>query len=233
MYTNPFTPTDRLVYDIGVSPKRGTKVVGYIRVSTAEQADSGAGLAAQRAAITAAAESKGWELVTILEDAGVSAKSTKGRTALAASLAMIEAGAADALVVSKLDRLSRSLLDFAQLMHRAQDAGWAIVVLDSDFDMTTPSGRLMANMLASFAEFERSMISQRTKDGLAAKKAAGVRVGRPRGVPERVRARIERERASGRSLRAIADGLNADAIPTGQGGSQWHASTVSKLLAVQ
>jgi DNA invertase Pin-like site-specific DNA recombinase len=91
----------------------------------------------------------------------------------------------------------------------------------------------MANMLASFAEFERSMISQRTKDGLAAKKAAGVRVGRPRGVPERVRARIERERASGRSLRAIADGLNADAIPTGQGGSQWHASTVSKLLAVQ
>ena len=215
---------------MGVSPKRGTRVVGYLRVSTAEQADSGAGLAAQRSAIEQAAAAKGWDLVTVLEDRGLSGKSTNGRKALEAAIAMIEAGAADALVVSKLDRLSRSLLDFAGLMRRAQDAGWAIVVLDSDFDMTSPSGRLMANMLASFAEFEREMISQRTKDGLAAKRAAGVVVGRPRTLPERVVARIERDRAAGASLGAIAKALNADAIPTAQGGVRWYASTVRAVL---
>ncbi len=214
-----------------MSPKRGTRVVGYIRVSTSEQADSGAGLAAQRSAIEAAAQSKGWELVTILEDRGISAKSTKNRSSLAAAVAMIEAGGAEALVVSKLDRLSRSLVDFANLMQQAQSNGWAIVVLDSDFDMTTASGRLMANMLASFAEFERELISQRTKDGLAAKRAAGVQIGRPRTMPAKVVARIEREHAAGKSLRSIAERLNEDAIPTAQGGAQWHASTVKAVLA--
>ncbi len=218
------------MYDMGVSPRRGTRVVGYLRVSTAEQVDSGAGLAAQRSAIESAAASKGWELVTVLEDRGVSAKSTKGRESLAAAVAMIEAGGAEALVVSKLDRLSRSLVDFANLMQQAQKNGWAIVVLDSDFDMTTPSGRLMAQMLASFAEFERELISQRTKDGLAAKRAAGVRLGRPRNLPDRVISRIGRERAAGASLGAIAKALNADAIPTSQGGTQWHPSTVRAVL---
>lgn len=208
----------------------GTRVVGYVRVSTAEQADSGAGLAAQRAAIEDAVKRRGWVLVAILEDAGVSAKSTKGRTSLAAAIALIEAGGADALVVAKLDRLSRSVIDFATLMERARAAGWAIVVLDMDFDMTTPTGEAMANMLATFAQFERRVIGQRTKDGLAQKRAQGVQLGRPRSTPDVVVARVTRERAAGASFGAIARGLNDDAIPTAQGGSRWYASTVRALI---
>jgi DNA invertase Pin-like site-specific DNA recombinase len=204
--------------------------VGYVRVSTQEQADSGAGLAAQRAAIEAECNRRGWVLVSILEDRGVSAKSTKNRDALAAAIALIEAGGADALVVAKLDRLSRSLIDFSTLMERARSAGWAIVLLDMDFDMTTPTGELMSNMLACFAQFERRIIGQRTKDGLAAKRAAGVQLGRPRTTPDKVVARIERERTAGKSLNAIAQRLNDDAIPTAQGGAQWHASTVKAVL---
>ena len=208
----------------------GTRVVGYVRVSTAEQADSGAGLAAQRAAIEDAVKRRGWVLVTILEDAGVSAKSTKGRTSLAAAIALIEAGGADALVVAKLDRLSRSMLDFASMMERARANGWAIVVLDVEFDMTSPTGELMANMLAAFAQFERRLIGQRTKDGLAQKRAQGVQLGRPRSTPDAVVRRVTREHEAGASFGAIARGLNSDAIPTAQGGSRWYASTVKALL---
>jgi DNA invertase Pin-like site-specific DNA recombinase len=200
-------------------------------VSTADQAESGHGLAAQREAIEAEAKRKGWILVAILEDAGVSGKSTKGRKSLEAALAMIEAGGAEALVVAKLDRLSRSIVDFGVLVERAKANGWAIVLLDMAMDMTTPQGELMANMLVSFAQFERRLISQRTVDGLAAAKAAGVSVGRPRNLPDRVVARIERERTAGASLGAIAKALNDDAIPTSQGGAKWHASTVRAVLA--
>lgn len=208
----------------------GTKVVGYLRVSTSEQVDSGAGLEAQRRAIAETCARKGWVLVTVLEDRGVSAKSVKGREALAAAVSMIEAGGADALVVAKLDRLSRSVLDFSTLMERARSKGWAIVVLDMDFDMTTPAGELMANMLSSFAQFERRIISQRTKDGLAVKRSQGVKLGRRSTLDPRTVARIRRAREEGRSLGAIAKQLNDDAIPTGQGGIRWYSSSVKAVM---
>ena len=200
----------------------GTRVVGYVRVSTAEQADSGAGMAAQRTAIEDATRRRGWVLVAILEDAGVSGKSTKKRPALEAATALIEAGGADALVVAKLDRLSRSMLDFLTLMDRARKNNWAIVLLDVDFDMTTPTGELMANRLAA---------GQRTRDGLAQKRAQGVQLGRPRKTPDAVLRRVMREREAGASFGAIARGLNDDAIPTAQGGSRWYPSTVRALLS--
>lgn len=207
------------------------RVVGYARVSTAEQATSGNGLDAQRAAIEAACQRKGWELVTVLEDRGLSGKSRKGRTALEAAIAMCEAGGAQALVAAKLDRLSRSLIDFAGLMEQARASGWGLCVLDCDFDTTTPQGELLANMLACFAQFERRCVSSRTKDALAAKRERGERVGgRPSTLPDRVVKRIQREAAAGTALNAIARGLNEDAIPTGQGGQRWYASTVRAVL---
>ena len=208
----------------------GTKVVGYVRVSTQEQADSGAGLAAQRTAIEAEVKRRGWVLVAILEDAGVSGKSTKNRKALDAALSMLEAHVADGLVVAKVDRLARSLIDFCQLTEQAKAGGWSLIALDAAFDQTTPQGRAMTQMLGVFAELEREMISQRTKDGLAAKRADGVVLGRPRILPERVVSRIQRQRAAGASLGAIAVNLNDDAIPTAHGGAQWHASTVRAVL---
>ncbi|MCA1704859.1 MAG: recombinase family protein [Actinobacteria bacterium] len=101
--------------------------VGYLRVSTAEQAESGAGLDAQRATVEAECARRGWRLVQVFTDAGVSGKSTDNRPALTEALAAVENGAAAALVVAKLDRLSRSVQDAAGLLDRAQRHGWALV----------------------------------------------------------------------------------------------------------
>ena len=79
-------------------------------------------------------------------------------------------------MVAKLDRLSRSMLDFAALMNAAQKQGWALVALDLGVDTSTPYGEMMANVLATFAQFERRLISQRTKEALAQKRAAGVQL---------------------------------------------------------
>ncbi len=114
------------------------KAVGYMRVSTAEQSESGLGLAAQHAAIEAECQQRGWELIQVLSDAGVSGKSTKNRPALTEALRLVEGGEAEAVVVSKLDRLSRSLRDFAALMERARAKRWNLVALDLGVDLSSP-----------------------------------------------------------------------------------------------
>ena len=205
------------------------KAVGYIRVSTDEQADSGAGLEAQRRAIRQEAARRRWKLVDIFEDAA-SGKSMNGRPGLQEALRAVEDGEAEALVVAKLDRLSRSLLDFAALMERSRKAGWALVALDLGVDTTTPSGEMMANVLAVFAHFERRLIGQRTRDALAVKRSQGVRLGRPRQLPESVRGRIRKLRKRGFSLAAIATELDSEEVPTAQGGRRWYPSTVSAVL---
>lgn len=201
------------------------QVVGYVRVSTEEQGDSGAGLEAQRVALEAACEQRGWVLVRMEQDVA-SGKSTNGRHGLERAIAACEKGEADALVVAKLDRLSRSLLDFAALMQRSQRKGWNLVALDLGVDTSTPSGEMMANVLAVFAQFERRLIGQRTREALAAKRAAGVRLGRPETLPGSVRRRIVRARGRGDTYRKIAARLNADGVPTAQGGACWYPATV-------
>jgi DNA invertase Pin-like site-specific DNA recombinase len=172
------------------------RVIGYVRVSTEEQAMSGAGLEAQRRAIAAECKRHGWELVETIEDAGYSAKDLK-RPGVQEALRALEAGKAKALVVAKLDRLSRSMLDFAALMATAQKQSWALVALDCAVDTSTPAGEAMAHVLATFGQFERRLISQRTKEALAVRKASGVRPGRPPNVPQSVVRRIQRLRARG------------------------------------
>ena len=205
------------------------QVIGYVRVSTEEQSTSGAGLAAQRAAIEADCVRRGWHLVEVVEDAGYSAKDLK-RPGVQVALETLRKGDADALVVAKLDRLSRSMLDFTTVMATASKQGWALVALDCAVDTTTPAGEAMANMLATFAQFERRLIGQRTREALAAKRASGVRLGRPVMLPVSVRERIDAERKAGRSLAAIAATLNDEQVPTAQGGRQWWPSTVRAVL---
>ena len=86
------------------------------------------------------------------------------------------------------------------------------------------------NVLASFAPFERRLISKRTREALARKRAQGVRLGRPPTMSPYAIERIRRERAAGNSLAAIANGLNADRIPTAQGGRRWYPATVRYTL---
>jgi DNA invertase Pin-like site-specific DNA recombinase len=204
--------------------------VGYIRVSTAEQAENGVGLDAQRARIEAECERRGWTLVAIHEDRGASGKALKGRPGLAAALAMIEDGAADTLVVAKLDRLSRSLIDFATLLQSAHDQGWNLVALDLGIDLGTPAGEFLASVMASAAQWERRIIGARTKDALAIKKAQGVRLGRPISIDPLVAERIRTEHAAGLTLTAIAEGLNREGVPTARGGAKWYPSTVRAVV---
>lgn len=204
--------------------------MGYVRVSTSDQAEHGVGLDAQRHAITAEAERRGWELVTICEDGGVSGKSTTKRKGLHAALALLENDQADALVVAKLDRLARSMVDFATLLERAAQRGWDLVVLDLAVDTTTPHGEFLAHVMAALAQWERRIIGQRTKEGLAVKRAQGVRLGRPPVLQDQLVKRIRRLHAAGQSLGAIARQLNADAVPTAQGGREWYPSTVKAVL---
>ncbi|MGH3117194.1 MAG: recombinase family protein [Gaiellales bacterium] len=204
-------------------------MVGYVRVSTEEQMDSGAGLEAQRTQIRAEAARRSWQLTAIREDAA-SGKSLATRTGLQLALRDVEGGVAEALVVAKLDRLSRSLLDFVSLMERSRRKRWALVALDLGVDTTTPQGEMVANVMASFAQFERKLIGQRTREALAVKRLQGVRLGRPPSLDDTIRQRIRRQRSRGRTLAAIADELNADAVPTVHGGRRWHVSTIQAVL---
>jgi DNA invertase Pin-like site-specific DNA recombinase len=208
-------------------------VVAYLRVSTEEQATSGAGLAAQAAAIDAEVVRRGWVLYRTYTDAGASGKSMTGRAELLAAIEAVEAGEAGTLVVAKLDRLSRSLLDFAALMARAQANGWNLVALDLGIDLSTPAGEFLASVMASAAQWERRIIGQRTKDALAARRAAGVRLGRPGVLPRSVVDRIVKERAAGSTLAAIAENLDAEGVPTAHGGARWHRATVRAVLLSQ
>ena len=193
---------------------RSPDVIGYLRVSTEEQAVSRLGLADQRAAIEREAERRDWPAVTFLSDEGYSAKNLE-RPAIAEAIGRLRAGQAALLVVSKLDRLSRSLLDFATLMDQAHREGWELVVLDLALDTTTPSGRLMANVMASFAEYERHLIGQRTSAALQQRKAQGVRLGRPQRVPEAVADHASSASFDQETLcRAMARDLEADRVPT-------------------
>lgn len=205
-------------------------VVGYIRVSTNEQTDSGLGLAAQRHAIETECSRRGWTLAAIYSDAGISGKSVANRPGLADALAAVETGRAAGIVVAKLDRLSRSLSDFANLMARAQAGKWNLVALDLGVDLSSAAGEFMANVMASAAQWERRIIGQRTRDALAAKRAEGVRLGRPTVLEPEVTARIAAAYRAGAGWSAIARDLNSEAVPTAHGGARWYPSTVRAIV---
>lgn len=209
------------------------RAIGYVRVSTDEQASRGHGLAAQQKTIRDACAARGWDLIELVgEDKGASGKSLE-RAGLQRALAELDAGRADVLVLAKLDRLSRSLAQGVEVLERAKRRGWSVVALDFGLDTTTPAGELVANVMLTVAQYERRVLGQRTKDGLAAARSKGVRLGRPQTLPLDVVRRIVDERSAGHSLPTIAAGLMADKVATARGGATWHASTVAAVLRSQ
>ena len=205
------------------------RVIAYLRVSTEQQAESGAGLDAQRTTIEAHCQINGWTDVEYVTDPAWSAKDLN-RPKLTAALDRLAAGEADVLIASKLDRISRSVHDFSGLLARAEREGWRLVLLDIGVDTSTPVGELVATTIAGTAQYERRIIGQRTREGLAAKRAAGVRLGRPSVLDDGVVRRILADRAAGLSMRAVAAGLTADGVPTARGGTAWSSSTVQAVL---
>lgn len=202
---------------------------GYIRVSTGEQADSGLGLEAQTSAINDEIRRRGWEPGELFSDAGYSAR-TLNRPALQEVLERLDSSESPmTLVVARLDRLSRSLMDFCELMQRAKHNGWLIVTLDANVDMSTPSGELMANVMASFAQFERQLIGQRTSEALQEKKRQGMKLGRPIVVQDDAVEKIRELRADGLSYAGIAEWMNHAAFTTPAGGKRWWPETVRQI----
>lgn len=203
-------------------------MIGYLRVSTEEQASSGLGLEGQRETIQRYADAQGWDVVWY-EDAGLSAKSLD-RPQLQAALDRLDTNPkrrdVQGIVVAKLDRLSRSVVDFAGVLELARARKWALVAIDLGVDTSTPTGELVANVMMSVAQWERRVIGERTSAAMQAAKRAGRHMGRVSALPEATGARLLELRAT-LTLAATADALNAQGLTTATG-SAWTENAVCK-----
>lgn len=202
--------------------------LAYVRVSTVEQVEQGASLNAQRAALTVEAAKRGWD-IEIVADEGVSAK-TLNRPGLQGALTRLDSGSANFLLSIRLDRVSRSVADFAGLLDRSTKRGWGLVLLSPNIDTTDPAGRFTGNVLASAAQYERELIGARTREGMAQRKSEGVQMGRPRTMGSATVDKIMKMRSAGLSMGKIADTLNEDGIATAHGGVRWYAATIKRVL---
>ncbi len=218
------------------------KAIGYVRVSTDQQASDGVSLQAQREKIEAFAHLYEYELVAIVEDAGASAK-TLERDGLKDALGYLERGEAGALIVAKLDRLTRSVADLATLIE-GHFARFSLVSVGEQIDTSTAAGRLVLNVLMSVAQWEREAISERTKTALQHKKARGERVGsvsygyRLSGdgvtlerdeAEQEVIAAVLKYRAAGLGLRIICQRLATDGF-TARSGGIFYPQSVARII---
>ena len=161
--------------------QRRTKAVGYVRVSSEQQATEGVSLDAQRYKMRAYCKAMDIDLIDIIADEGYSASNLK-RPGLQAALAMLRSGRASTLIVVKLDRLTRCVKDLGTLCeHYFSDAKpYALLSVSDSINTRSASGKLVLNVLTSVAQWEREAIADRTKEAMAHLKLQGVRVG---GVP--------------------------------------------------
>lgn len=217
-------------------------VVGYVRVSTDKQADKGVSLEAQTERIRAMATVQGVELAEVIVDAGESAKSLQ-RPGMARLLALVDAGTVKTVIIAKLDRLTRSAADLAELLKRFERRGVALVSISDSLDTKTAAGRLVLNLLVSVSQWEREAIGERTRDALRHKRAIGERVGTvpygyhadsdgrliPNEAEQHVLALMARLQTAGCTIRAIAAQLNAEGLTTRRGTS-WRYQYVAAAL---
>ena len=205
----------------------------YARVSTQMQVEDGMSLGAQEKQLIAAAEAAGYTAV-ILREEGRSGKSISGRPILRDALEDLDTGKAQALFVTRLDRLARSTRDFLSIVDRSHKFGWRLALLDLGLDTATYQGRFVVTIMSAMAEMERGMISLRSKDVHEDRrkngKVWGVDIGPKSPIDEAVRLRIFSEREAGVSYRLIAEGLNKDKILTAHQGEKWYASTVRNIF---
>jgi DNA invertase Pin-like site-specific DNA recombinase/peptidoglycan hydrolase-like protein with peptidoglycan-binding domain len=209
-----------------IVPAGERRVIGYVTVPADARDD------AERAAaaIGAACERAGWQLIEVVRDRDQGLSSLK-RPGLSYALAKITAGDAHALVVNDVNRLSRSMVDLGTLMQWFRDSKATLVALDINLDTSTAEGDRLAALLGRLSRDERDRIAQRTRVGLAGLRARGGSLGRP-AVNDRpeLRDRITEMRASKMTLQAIADQLNSEGVPTLRGGARWRPSSVQAAL---
>lgn len=219
------------------------RVIGYVRVSTAGQAEEGVSMDAQQAKIRAWALLAGTEDVRIFSDAGISGSRMKNRPGLQAALA--EVGKGDALVVYSLSRLSRSVNDTITLSEQLAKRGADLVSLSERIDTTTAAGKMVFRMLAVLNEFERDQISDRTCEAMHYKRSKGEKTGgafAPFGyqaadgmlIPDEGERQavelVKRLRGEGASLRQIGKRLEAEGIRRKGGAATWPAVAVKRIV---
>lgn len=227
--------------------EKQTRTIAYVRVSTAKQADHGVSLETQQEKVRAYASLYDLELVDVAVEAAASAK-TLDRPVLSEVLGRLARGEVDALLVVKLDRLTRSVTDLGTLIERCNRQGWALLSVSEQIDTRTAAGRLVLNVLASVSQWEREAIGERTAEALRHKRSRGEFTG---GEPpygwqlgtdgvhlepndgERAVIDAARElRAAGLSLRKVGAALvERGALP--RRGTAWNPKTVRSLICSQ
>ncbi len=218
------------------------KAVGYIRVSTEEQAREGVSLDNQRKRIEAFCVAKDWTLGRIYADEGISGSSLK-REGVQELISDCKRCVFDVVVIYKLDRLTRSVKDLGTLIETFDKSDVAISSVSDNFDTTTANGKLVLNILGSVAQWERDIISERTRDALAHKRdereiysplplgfeagAGGHLIENEKELAIVKQIRVLHKR--GLSYQKIADRLNKSGLTT-KHGRIWRKGTIYKII---
>jgi DNA invertase Pin-like site-specific DNA recombinase len=218
------------------------RAIGYARVSTDKQADSGVSLEAQQEKLRAMAVVQGATLLEVIVDAGESAK-TLDRPGMDRLLALVDARKVDVVIIAKLDRLTRSVKDLALLLERFTRRGVALVSMAESLDTNTAAGRLVLNIMVSVSQWEREAIGERTRDAMAHMKATRQaysptpygfqRNGDVLAAADDEQGTVQQIREwhrAGWTLRKIAGELNRLGVATKNGGAAWYASTVRAIV---
>lgn len=211
----------------------GGRLVGYIRVSTEGQHTNGHSLAGQEQRLREACERAGYTLAAVLQD--VASGSKADRDGLVQAQALVEGGDAEGLVFAKFDRVTRSMLHGAALVEWARQGGHTLLSADEGAMVT--QGALVNEALPFFqalAQVERERISRRTKEGLAAAKARGVRLGSKKRTEatDPVAKRAVELRRKGQTIAAIAATLNTEGYTTVNGNAWASGNTYTMLRRV-
>jgi site-specific DNA recombinase len=219
------------------------QAIGYVRVSTDRQAEQGVSLEAQEAKIRAMATVQGAELLDVIVDGGESAKSLN-RPGLQRLLDLINAGKVEAVIVAKLDRLTRSVKDLCGLLELLEKRKVALVSVAESLDTGSAAGRLVITIMGAVSQWEREAIGERTRDALRHKRSKGERVGNiafgsrlaadgehlevdP--AEQAALAEIRRLRGQGATLRGIAANLNRRDLRTRRG-TPWRLESVARIV---
>lgn len=219
------------------------KAIGYVRVSTDKQAEHGVSLEAQEAKVRAMAVVHGAELLEMIVDGGESAKSLQ-RPGMQRLLALVDAKKIDAVIVAKLDRLTRSVKDLCSLLELFEKKNVALISVAESLDTGSAAGRLVITIMAAVSQWEREAIGERTRDAMSHKRRNGERVGNisygyrlagdgehvePDDAEQAAIAEIRSLRSAGTTLRGIAAALNHRAFRTRRG-TAWRLESVARVV---
>lgn len=210
------------------------KAIGYVRVSTEDQAREGVSLAAQEERLRAYCTMSGLELVGVLQEAGVSgAKPLADRLQGGGLLRLVRTKQVQHVVALKLDRLFRDAEDCLHQTKAWDKAGVALHLLDMGgqaINTASAMGRMFLTMAAGFAELERNLISERTKTAMQHLKTQGKTFGHTAYSDTDIASYLKAEHTQGRSFRELAAEMNSRGIPTAQGSASWYASSVRSVV---